>query len=346
MELCGLTKRDARLLFVGWSLFFFVLSFIRWQTGTDWEPYEGFFNWAGDWGAETEFETGFFFLNTLVKQFTDSYTVMLFVEGAVVAGFTTLAIRKFSPYPLVSLFILYAILLANIMFVRQAIATSILFYAVRYIIERRWWPFLLFVVLAAMFHRSAWIFLLAWPVFNLRWSITKMFFSLLIAIALSPVINALMLSLGGLFGGIIQAKLDLYLGEAAEGNTFGAGFSMAEIIVKGLINKVFLFTIGAYIIYLTDEKESFRVRGFMNLFWFGSIIYFLTIPISTGMARMSYAFDIFQIVLIPYLFKVVRNREARLIWFVLIGIYLLMRMMVYVINFYDYYVPFNTFLDA
>ena len=37
-------KRDRLFLYITISLFFWVMSFVRWETGTDWESYYNFFN--------------------------------------------------------------------------------------------------------------------------------------------------------------------------------------------------------------------------------------------------------------------------------------------------------------
>lgn len=346
LNIMGLTRRDSMILFSMLVLLFWIMSFIRWETGTDWQAYEGFFNWSSEWGKETVFEPGFAFLNTLVRQFTDNYTVMLCLEGGLIALFTALAIRRFSPFPLLSIFIVWCTLLGNVMFVRQAIATSILFYSVRYIIDKEKINFLIWVLLATLIHRTSLIFLLAWPIFHLRWPMLWMWGGLTIAIILSTVIGQLFMSVSSLFGEVIQTKINLYLGEGSDDNTFGTGFSMAMIIAKGLINKAFILLIGWFTVRHLDPKQYPHVRGFFNLFWFGCIIFFMTIPISTGMARFSYSYDIMQVVLIPYIFIAIRSLPWKIAIFLTLTAYLAMRMFVYINNFYNLYVPFKTFLNA
>ena len=73
---CGITK----LLF-GTSVFIlFSLSFIRWETGTDWEHYLKMYFWIRvPWeDFDSGMEYGFLFVENLGKSIFDDYTGIVF----------------------------------------------------------------------------------------------------------------------------------------------------------------------------------------------------------------------------------------------------------------------------
>ena len=85
---------------------FFIFSFIRWETGTDWQSYYDVFKSIKEpWVMKEdvyslEFESGFMFLNHLAKSISDSYTIMLFLQGAILFFCLNTSLVKYSLYPI------------------------------------------------------------------------------------------------------------------------------------------------------------------------------------------------------------------------------------------------------
>lgn len=340
LEIYGLRKLENNYFFLLLNLALFVLSFIRWETGTDWTAYNNFFHSAIEWNLESEFEWGFARLNELVKIIFDSYTVLLFLLGIILFTFQSKAIIKFSPYPITSLLFLWSVTFSNIFFVRQSIATVILFFSIRFIQKRKMFYFLLMVAVATMFHRTSLIFLIAWWVYPLKIRPLFMIFGIGLSLALTVYLSQLMLSLGSVFGGMAQNKIEFYI-EYGE-DAFGVEIPMAEIIFKGFINKIAVFALAIYSLS-TFEKRGEEFRGYLNLYWIGILIYFSTISISVALVRLSYAYDMTSIVMVPIMLKNIKERDLRFAMFFVFIIYLLMRLYVLINGVsYESFVPFKT----
>ncbi len=343
IELLGLNKRTCRVLFVLFSLFFFALSFLRWETGTDWETYYSSFDSIQDWFTDNGLEPGYALINEFAKLQFDSFTVMLFVCGAILFAFQSAAILNLSPLPIMSLLFLWSTQAANVLFVRQWIACAILFYSVKYIVSRRFLPFIFLVVLATMFHRTALIFLFSWWFYKIRWKPWILYAILLGSIGCSSFAALLMEHLGTIAGGIVQYKLEVYMGDSS--NTFGQASSLAFTIIKGFANKIIII-IFSFIMLRKIEANTPEFRGYLNLYWFGCILYFMTISISVALVRLSFPFDILQIVLLPYIIVNLPNKQWKFTGFMLVCLYFTLRLFSFLFSsYYESFVPFKTIFN-
>lgn len=321
----NLERRVTTYFYFLFCFIFFVLSFIRWETGTDWKSYYDYFlNFKLFSSDDAPFEWGFTLLVKTVAFFSNSYTVLLFICGFILFTFQSVSINKISPYPIISLWFLWSIQFANILFVRQWIAVAILIYSVTFIQKRRFIPFLLLVILASSFHISSLIFLAAWKIYNLEISRKKMIIILLTSVGFSVIFAKLIEILSGGLGGVIQARLDTYLSSeynSEENEKLG----IVSIIIKGFANK-FLILLCSFCLYGKIIKRYPEFKSYLNLYWFGAVVYFTTISISLVFVRFSYVFDFFQIILVPYIFKVIDNNLIKTLAFIIFFAYLFLRM--------------------
>lgn len=339
-EVYGLKQTESKMFFALFSFFLFILSFIRWETGTDWITYYSSFNQFSEWGIENGYEWGFARINEFVKIFFDNYTVLLFILGAILFAFQSSAILKYSPYPVTSLLLLWSTTFANVFFVRQSIATVILFFSVRYIQEKKLFKFLLLVGLAMLIHRTSLIFILAWWVYGLKLRPIIMMFYIALSLVLALVLSKLMMSLGGIAGGVAQQKIEYYLENGEE--TFGGSSSIGQILVRGFANKIFIFVL-SLLFLLRIEKKGLLFRGYVNLYWMGIILYFATISISIALTRLSYAYDMMLIVLVPIVLNNIERKYLRFFVFFVFIFYSITRLYISITgNYYDEFVPLKT----
>jgi hypothetical protein len=341
LEVYGLKHEVTKKFFYLLSFCLFVLSFIRWETGTDWESYINFFNRSYEWGRDDDFEWGYARINELVKIFFDNYTVFLFVLGAILFYFQSRSILLFSPYPTTSLLFLWCVIFGNVFFVRQSVATVILFYSIRYIQARNLYKFLLLVGLATLFHLTSLIFILAWFVYHLKIRTYIMILFIAISLSLTVFLTKLMSTIGDSAGPIVQMKLAVYLDSAGE--TLGMETtSLTQIIIKGFANKIFTF--GLMLLFLKRiESKGIEFRGYLNLYWVSILIYFSTISISIVFVRLSLVFDMASILLIPIMLNNIERLYMRFFYFFIFLCYLLLRLYLSIVgSYYNSYVPFKT----
>ena len=300
------TKKNLFVKILYWStcLFLFMLSFLRWETGTDWVNYYNYFQRVLYHPYEyDEFEVGFRVLNYAVRSFTNEYTVLLFFSGLMLFFFQSKAIKELSPFPLLSLTCLFASQAANILFVRQWMAIAILFYSIVYIKRRKFLPFLLLVLLAITIHRSAGIFIFAYWIFKAKISVKWMMIWLVSTVVFSLFIQNLLNSLLGNLGNlVIEDKLNTYLSES-----YNSGLN----------------------------------KEFINIYWLGTMLYFVMLPISLALVRFSYPFDIVQIILIAHISNSF-GKESRIIVFFIFSVYLFLRLFQFLKSAYsDEIIPYK-----
>lgn len=315
-----------KVTYVGICLFLFILSFLRWETGTDWINYYNYFKYIFDLPYELDiFEIGFRTLNYSIRYLTDEYSVMLFTLGGILFFFQSLAIKKLSPFPILSLTFLYASQLGNILFVRQWIAIAILFYSITYIQKNKFIPFIALVLIASSIHRSALIFIISWWIFKINISTKKILLSLCLTIFLSYIIESFLFSFLGSIGmRVIQARLSIYMDDSYNSG-LKENINFTLVLIKGFINRAFILFISLYIYIKNSENKI--LRGYINLYWLGCILFFSLISISPALARLAYYFDFIQVILISYImlfsFRTITNRIIALI---ILGIYMLFRL--------------------
>lgn len=324
IEIIGLDKKQNLIYYFVFCLLLFVLSFIRWETGTDWESYYNYFISINDSIDDNyNFEIGFRFLAHLIAAFSNNYTIFLFIQAMILFLFQSVGIIKLSVYPLYSLFFLWSIQFANILFVRQWIAVSILFFSISFIKNRKIIPFVLCVLLAILFHRTSFIFLFAWWIFKLNISKKVMIITLVSSVFFSFLLEKLIEVLSGGFGNVIRSKIDIYM-NSDYNEELNADLNIYVLIIKGFANKFFIIFLSFYF-YESIITRYPQFKGYLNIYWFGAIIYFCTISISIVLVRFSYTFDIIQIILLPFCFKVINSPVKKILLFLIVGVYFFLR---------------------
>lgn len=340
LEILGLKKSQEHTIFFIFSGLLFLLSFIRWECGTDWNSYVDFYEHMPPINGDSNFELFYFYANHLGRFFFNSYTGVLFICGLLVFLFQTKAIFQQSILPITSLFIIFGTSLGNIFFIRQTISTVILFYSIRYIQVGRFKSFLLCVVIATLFHYSSIIFLPAWFIYRMKIRPGKLILLFFLSLLFSAVITAFLQSLGNAFGGIIQYKINHYLDNTGEDSLQGSSYSLIFMLLKGLLNKaVILLPAIALCDRISKKYEYFR--GYVNLYWMGATIYFITAPISLVLLRFSFPYDISILAIIPYIIMT-QSKRIRPLIFIGLAIYLFLRMLIAINSYYDLYVPYKT----
>lgn len=171
------SPKNAGVVFQVAVIWLILFEGLRWQIGTDWEPYYEFFF------HRDEAHMGFAYrgINEFVNSFFGSYTALLLL----IAGFTYLTIfrlfKKFSPNPLMSLLIYYCSMVGLWGCNRQILALMVCIIATKYIFERNLLNFTLAMLVAASLHLTSLIFFPAYFLYTWRLSNRTMFLAILVA---------------------------------------------------------------------------------------------------------------------------------------------------------------------
>lgn len=133
---------------------------LRYYVGTDFGSYAKLFlNIRNDPNYQTEIDFGYVLLNKVIARFTGNPTFLMLTTGSIIVFFylTRIAFSsKFIPFSVFVAFNLYA---SSFNLIRQGIAISICFFALEYARNKSWFKFIIFILLAAVFHKTALFFI-------------------------------------------------------------------------------------------------------------------------------------------------------------------------------------------
>lgn len=117
-------------------------------------------------------ETGFAALCTLVKVLGGNFTHFLLLCSFFIVGSFCIFIYRHSSNVLLSIFILlcFPYYYSSFDIIRHFVATSFLLLGFQYILKGKFGKYLLFVLSGAVFHNSALIYLILYPLLRAKWS--------------------------------------------------------------------------------------------------------------------------------------------------------------------------------
>lgn len=342
----GGNKRFYHRVFLFFIGAFMLMGALRWQTGTDWAQYEKAFYQTSSisdiFGIyNLEYETGFLILNWFSHFIADHYTACLALQSILIFVLLKDALEQQSISPLLSLLIYFSMSLAGIFFVRQTIAMTMLLFATKYIIERDKKKFVIWVVIAMMFHRTSLAYLIAYWCYNrsIGWSKMCLLF-LLSAFCGLVLAKVVLMVLGALDLGIVSLKINAYLNMGEDDNY--TVYSTVGTIIRAAFNRGLLFFM--YWMFLKNtRKVNPIVNCLININIVGACLYFMLAPIALSLARVTAYFDIVQIFIIPYFFLHRKLGEKALIFFIVI-MYSLLRLYVALTSYTDAYIPYKSVL--
>ena len=253
-----------------------------------------------DFFENANYEYAFFYLNYIVKSFTDNFNVLLICIASIsLLGFHY-GISKISQNIFLSYFIFLSFGFYTFFFngARQGLACSIVFVSFLYLIDRNFIKYSLSILLAALFHKTAILMLPLYLLFNLnnayknkKWLIV---FALIAVVSISIVID---------FMAKIDARYSYYANsENSGGHLIVSFFTLLGLVFYILKNKI------------KHNRQQYDL--FLLIYMFGVTISlvssFLRLDPS-GILRFNQYFLSASIILVPIIFINTRNNVTRLL---------------------------------
>lgn len=292
------------ILFFGVIIFFCGLRSGVADTGTYINLFEGYPSDIAEieWESVT-MDKGFYFLTVLYKQvISEHYQGWLFMI-ALISGIATMyALKKYSYNFGFSCFLYIATTtftyLVNGM--RQYICISIVFASLGLIIERKFWKFLALILLLSTVHASVLIFIPVYFIVNIRpWS-WKMYVVVFAAIIFGLFFEQLFPIFGGMLEETQYAGYINYISED------GVGSNIFRLLIAAV--PCALAFIGKKIV----ESEGNQIIDIaINMSVINFCLYIIA-TFSSGMVvgRVAAYFDIFNIILLPWLLKHIFTKRS------------------------------------
>ena len=325
--------------FFVFCLFVFQVG-LRWQTGTDWEPYllhfEGMTDISDVYYSLEGFEQGYGFLVLMVKSLWHNYTLFLVIHALLYYVLIFSAFKRLTPFLFVSLLVFYATNMGLMGANRQLLALGICLYALRYVKDKNALKFFILIGIAFLFHRTALIFSIYYFL-NRDIKRSLILGTLIVAIVLGRT-NFPFLAfsfVGDFFGGMATTKVSLYLDRSKD------DLSNNQLTILGFIKRLVFLGLFLYNYkYLTSKISYYKL--IFNGYFVGLVFYFMfssTLLIMVN--RGSLYFNTMETLLIACQFLLLKNKQYRDIALVLVFIISIFLLFQSISGYSDLFLPYK-----
>ena len=325
------------------SAYFVVLIFfsgLRWTTGTDWDNYLEYFTKQDNYRS---FETGYVLLTSVVKSFSDSYSVFLLIDTAValIPVWYVLKVEN-DCHPLsVAVFFSYYFTLNYLGSNRRIISIGICALALLYLRRKKLLPFIALCALSFCFHRSSIIFFLAWPVYYAKPSLKKYLLLIAAAVtvqALDPLARVASMSGAAASNLVLLQRLVDYVEHESLNPNINYGLQNALSIAKRLVFLV--------LIYWGWSKQSDSVKkeyaGYVNLYVFSFALYLMFTGTVEIFKTATIYFSIVELFLLPV--AVASFKRYRPAIYLLFSAMLVAQQYSALHSYWEFYMPYQSVL--
>lgn len=252
-----------------------------------------------------DIEVGYVLLMSFLKSIGFDEYGYFFITSSVLILSVYRASNKYVKNSLISMIIFFYLYFISFSFVliRQGLSIGILLFSYKFIFKREKYYFLISVLVASLFHKSALIFILAYFLPKLKITkktfILSIFFIAILMIftntqILVPIVNKLP-------NFIPKHKFLKYILQNGRYGKFEIGF--------GSVEKIFLVGIGIF--FRKQLNSKVRYRFFYNQYLLSVIIYFSFFRYNVIAGRMGDVFSISIIFIIPIYYEIIKKYRKK-----------------------------------
>ncbi|MGL4914545.1 MAG: EpsG family protein, partial [Romboutsia sp.] len=298
-------------LFVIFGILLTVISGIRYKVGTDYHTYTEVFQVFGQDAVEWfKPEAGFQYLMNLIHKISNN-PQMFFMITSIIVNFAILYfIKKNSKDIMMSLYLYIAtfIYYGTMNGVRQYIASGILLFGFKLVKERKLKKYIIVVLIASMFHTSAFIMIPIYFIVNKKIQ------------SVGNLIFIGVISIGFIF---YQKFIDIVFLIFKDSKYGYYGDIMRNTANGANILRILVWLTPIIIIFLYRRKIDFNdieVRIIINMCFYGLLFMILAYR-HVLFARFCMYFDIYYLLLIPYILKLFDKKIKRILIYLIIVLY-------------------------
>ena len=299
---------------------------LRYETGGDWDAYTQMFanfpSFSRLIGHPIELtqqvvEEGFVLLNAFVKSLGGTVQHLFFIVTSINILLITSALHKYTKYPVVALMCYYGILYFNLemIYIRQATAVAMCFFALQYIKPHKIVPYMLMIVLACTFHRVAALMIPLYFLLDRRiatWVyVTVISVGAVLMLIGVPWIQTIFLTVAGWLGENYTEKAEMYVENAMF--AVNRGLSIGFILNLLILVAVMIF----------KKRIDALPYGtiMLNMFALSLVLYYYCFELIEVSNRVRLFFFIGVIALLPMVLEVMPLFLERLAGLAVIALY-------------------------
>lgn len=299
---------------------------LRYETGGDWDTYTMLFNHFPTFSqligrpavfADVPVEEGFVLLSAFIKSLGGTVQHLFFVVTFINITLIACAARKYTQYPVVALLCYYGILYFNLemIYIRQAMAVALCFFALQYIEPRRIVPYLVFILLACTFHRVAALMIPLYFIMHRRIPslvyLTAVGVGAVLMLAGIPWIQTIFLTVAGWLGENYADKAETY--------TENAMFAVNRGLSIGFVLNLAMLVVLMFFKKQIDERPHGTVM--LNMFAASLLLYYYCFELVEVSNRVRLFFLIGIIALLPMVLEALPLFIERLAGLIVIALY-------------------------
>lgn len=294
-----------------WALItgIFLVSAFRYDVGQDYQHWTDVYEWIKEGlPAGNYVEIGYRFLNAFIQILPFSHVYLLFIvtSAFIIFGFGYLIYKNVDKkywFLAVFIFIGSGIFFASLNLVRQYVAVVITTLGIPFLLKKKYAIFILFTLLATLFHTSA-LIMIAFMIFYLLFKEQKHHKALIVIYALSILFMIVDLrQIIGWFQFMIPERWRWYLqSEFLTDRNYSA-------IVKQLVpNAILIFV-------LWKRKEMIEKNKINDIF---ILMLFVNVVITNCfygvlvLLRLSYFFDVSLVFIVPVIFELLEQYDKKI----------------------------------
>ncbi len=247
-----LRKKVSFVLVLYMSLF----AGLRYNTGGDFVHYKNFFEECVKEGNIYTWESGYFFLNFLIKTLFGKFVILQLLVSFFLSFSSYYFYKKESKYPIFIFSIFVSFTLYDYFFalIRQSIAVAIIFFASRFIFKREAKKYFLLVAIAFMFHSSA---IIAIPLYFMcvSWGrVVPIVLLVLFQFAGPTLIMNVINGISFILPERMQMAVDIYFSS----DVFSAPVSMGTGLYN--LSRILLSIVVVFLFTKNDNRYSFFIN--------------------------------------------------------------------------------------
>lgn len=290
------------------TLLLICIAGLRYETGGDWDVYTRLFNgfptfeqilWQPKLLYNRHTEEAFLLLGSIIRQFGGSVQVLFFVVTALNLTLIASALPRYTKYPIIALLAYYSILYFNLemIYIRQATAVALCFYALHYVEQKRIVPYMLMVLAACLFHRVAVVMFPVYFFIDKRlpaWVyLTVVGIGAAVMLAGIPWIKEIFMTVASWLGEKYTDKAEMY--------TTSDKFAVNRVLSIGFVLNLLLFAGLLFFKRQIDEHRYGTIH--LNMFFISLCLYYYCFELVEVSNRMRLFFLISIIVLLPLMLE-------------------------------------------
>lgn len=319
-------KLSQQVLMIPSALILIALAGLRYETGGDWDNYTTLFYYfpafeqiighpellISDYAEE-----GFVLLSSIIKSLTHNVQYLFLTVSAINITLIASALPKYTRYPVFGLLCYYCILYFNLEFIyiRQATAVALCFYALQYVEDKKIIPYMLFVLAACTFHRVALVMVPCYFILSKR--LPTWVYLVIIGVGAFIMISGvswikdIFLTVSSWLGTKYMDKAQVY--------TTSSIFSVERTISVGFILNLVIF--GGVLVFLDSICSHRYGTTHFNMYAMSLFLYYYCYELIEVSNRLRLFFWISVIVVLPLLLEALPTVMDRLITFAVIVVY-------------------------